>query len=86
MRYIELLLKLAFFALAAIVFIVQTPVSIWFSIFLLVGLALGLVLILNRKSSYTFKHKKSDYVMRRIEGVLLVLMVIVFVMLLKNAY
>ncbi len=71
MKYIEILLKLAFLVLAVIVLVTKAVPSVSFDILLVVCIFLGLVLLFNKQSSYGFPQAKKDFVMRRIEGVLL---------------
>lgn len=87
MRIFEIILKLLF--LIGAIFTVTTGAltSQWFTAFLVVGLVLGIVLLLNDKSpSYKYKNGNSGRVlaMRRLEGALLILFV-VYALAMTNA-
>ncbi len=68
MKYFEIALKLGFLANAVYLFMIRDVTSLWFYLILFVSLALGLVLIFNKDSSYNYTQTKKDYSMRRIEG------------------
>lgn len=76
MRIIEIILKLAFLALAIVLFVTSSFASAWLTAFLVVSLLLGIVLIFNKKESYRYPvdypKMKSVYMMRRIEGIILI--------------
>ena len=73
MKYIEIILKLAFLVLSIILIITRAVTSPWFCGLLIVSAILGLVLIFNKKTSYgSWGCGRKDYVMRRVEGILLV--------------
>lgn len=82
MRIIEIILKLAFLALAIVLFATSNFASAWLTAFLIVSLVLGIVLIFNKKESYrypaNYPRMKSVYIMRRIEGVILIAFSIAF--------
>lgn len=74
MKYFEILLKIIFAALAIFLVITGNITSMWFCLFLLISFILGIVLIFNKKESYSYKNpKKGVFVTRRIEGVLLII-------------
>lgn len=81
MRAIEIILKLAFFALAAYVIATQHVFGRAFMWLVYVGFALGVVLIFNKKQSYRYPadHPKlrQVFMLRRIEGIILVLAALV---------
>ena len=73
MRYIEIILKLAFLGLS-IFFIDTHSFSILFvSVFLLVCFILGFVLLFNKDASYHFKQTHKDLTIRKIEGVTMII-------------
>ncbi len=77
MRTIEIILKLAFLALAIYVIAAGQVFTHWLVWLMDVGLVLGLVLIFNKKESYGYPkdYPKINriYMIRRIEGALLIL-------------
>ena len=84
MKIIEIILKLAFLALAIVLFATSSFVSAWLTAFLAVSLLLGLVLIFNKHESYGYPAGYSRmgrvYFLRRIEGVILIAFaVIIFI-------
>jgi len=73
MRYFEILLKLAFLALSICLLITQATTSLLFCALLVVSVLLGFILIINKKTSYgSWGSDNKDYVMRRVEGVILI--------------
>ena len=77
MKYTEIVLKLAFLAGAIYVFVTKSITSPIFGFFLLICLFLGIVLFFNKKNSYgTWGNKPKDILMRRVEGILLVIFAI----------
>lgn len=76
MRYIEIILKLAFLALAIVLFATSIFTSTWLTPFLAVSLVLGIVLFFNKHESYGYPAGYSKmnrvYLMRKVEGILLV--------------
>ena len=76
MKIIEIILKLAFLALAIYVIATGQVFGHWFMALVYVGFALGLVLIFNKHESYGYPAGypkiKRVYLMRRIEGAILV--------------
>jgi hypothetical protein len=76
MRIIEIILKLAFLALATVLFATSNFTSPWLTAFLIVSLVLGFVLIFNKHESYNYPagypRMKNVYIMRSIEGGLLI--------------
>jgi hypothetical protein len=73
MRYFEIVLKVAFLA-GAVHLLLTNPVRTCYMVaFLILSAILGAVLIFNKKASYHYKQTKRDYMIRRIEGVFLVL-------------
>jgi hypothetical protein len=81
MRIIEIILKLAFLGLAITVMVSQHVFGHLITALAIVGFVLGLFLIFNKKESYGYpkNYPKMNrvYLMRRIEGVILVLAAIV---------
>lgn len=72
MKKIEITLKVGFILLALALIITGQVNTMGLMIFLVVSFVLGGILIINKDSSYSHKHTKKEWVMRRIEGVLLV--------------
>jgi Ca2+/Na+ antiporter len=73
MRILETILKLLFLS-GSIYSIKSEVVPIQFlSVYLLITLILGIVLIFNKQSSYNYPQTKRDFVIRRIEGGLLII-------------
>lgn len=83
MRYFEIILKLIFLANAIYLLIIKDVESIFFQIFALVCFVLGIVLMFNKKSSYNYPQTKKDFVMRQIEGSLLVIFAAVVIVVIK---
>lgn len=85
MKYIEIILKLAFLALAIVLFVTKAIPSVSFYSFLIVSLVLGAVLIFNKHESYSYPagYPKMNrvYMLRRIEGLVLVVFSIVSLIL-----
>ncbi len=73
MKIFEIILKVLF--LGGSIYSIQVEsVSYPFLIsYLIVCLILGIVLIFNKKTSYNYPTARKDFVMRRIEGALLIL-------------
>jgi hypothetical protein len=73
MRTFETLLKLTFF-LSSLYFMAVRPFnSDHFLVFLVVSLVLGVVLFINKHSSYDYPHKPADFIVRKMEGTILAL-------------
>lgn len=87
MKYIEIILKLAFLLLAIVLFVTKSIMSFYFYAFLAVSLILGIVLLFNKHESYGYPvgYPKMNrvYLTRRIEGVLLVVFSILFFILVR---
>lgn len=83
MRYIETILKLLFVIFAGISWYMKIIPSLWFWIFLGISLLLGIVLIFNRDSSYHYPQTKNDFIIRRIEGIVLIVFSITVAVLLN---
>ncbi|MES2216065.1 MAG: hypothetical protein V4481_02105 [Patescibacteria group bacterium] len=82
MKYFEIVLKILFVAGAVTFFLDRN--TFWDSIcyFLAVCLVLGITLIFNKKKqSYGYKLAKREIVMRRVEGIVLVVFAVVFAIL-----
>ncbi len=81
MKYLEIILKLAFLALAIFVIVTRQVFGEAFMILTYVTFILGLVLIFNKKQSYNYPANypkiKNVFMMRRIEGIILVLSALV---------
>lgn len=73
MRNLEITLKICFTVLAAALILSRQLIDLNLLAFLTVSFGLGIVLILNKKPSYKRARAKSDFAMRRIEGMLLVI-------------
>ncbi len=73
MKYIEIFLKLAFLIISVMFIITNSIDSSWFFVSLLVSFLLGIILIINKNSSYNYPQTDRDYLIRRIEGVLLLI-------------
>ncbi len=73
MKKFEITLKVGFILLALALIITGQVNSMGLMIFLLVSFALGGVLIFNKDSSYSHKHTKKEFKIRKLEGVILVL-------------
>lgn len=82
MRKFEIILKLLFLAGAVNFIIAKSIDSIGFIVFLIVCFALGIILIVNKNSSYNYPQTKKDYIIRRTEGTFL----IVFSILISSLY
>ena len=80
MKVLEIILKLLFLVGAIVLFVSTALIGTSFmTAFLVLALILGLVLMFNRHSSYgAWDLKPRNLRLRRIEGVLLVLFAIVF--------
>lgn len=76
MRYIEILLKLAFLILGLFLIFTKDLGNACLSLFLIVSILLGVVLMLNKNMSYRypakFKHFDRLILIRRVEGALLI--------------
>lgn len=78
MRYVEIVLKLTFL-ITFINFSTQTSiVSSAFDALLITAFVLGFVLTWNKNASYNFRQTKRDLIIRKIEGVLLMLFALIF--------
>ena len=77
MKKFEITLKVSFVLLALALIVTGNVNSLGLMIFLIVSFALGGVLIFNKDSSYKFKHTKTDFKLRRIEGILLAIFAVV---------
>jgi hypothetical protein len=82
MKYIEIVFKLTFLALAIVLFVTKDIPSLYFYAFLAMSLILGIVLFFNKHESYGYPawYPKMNrvYMIRKIEGVLLVAFSVVF--------
>ncbi len=72
MRIFEIILKLAFLVGAIWILVVNDITSTCVLGFLVVCLLLGIVLIFNKKASYKYPQSKRDYMISRVEGIILV--------------
>ena len=85
MKYIEIILKLAFLLLAIVLFVTKAFISPWLFAFLVVSFILGIVLFFNKHESYGYPTGYSGmdrvYLTRKIEGVLLVVFSMIFFIL-----
>lgn len=76
MKYLEIILKLAFLVLSVYVIISKNVMSHWFIALLVVALLLGITLIFNKKQSYNYPTNwpklNRVFLIRRIEGALLI--------------
>ncbi len=82
MKYFEIILKILFVTGAVTFFLDRN--TFWDSIyyFLVVCLVLGITLIFNKKKqSYGYKLVKREIIMRRVEGIVLVVFAVVFAIL-----
>lgn len=77
MRKLEIILKLVFLAGSINFYITKAFDSIGFTVYLIAGILLGLILIINKDSSYHYPQKPQDYVIRRVEGALLIIFSII---------
>lgn len=77
MKKLEITLKVGFVLLALGLIFSGSVNYFGLMIFLVISFALGGVLLFSKDSSYSHKHTKKEYVMRRIEGVLLVIFALV---------
>lgn len=73
MRYFESILKLAFVGQALTFFRPFFYENPYFLIFLETSFILGIVLLLNKKQSYGHRLTSAEIIMRKIEGVLLII-------------
>ena len=76
MRYIEIILKVLFLAGSIFAIKSETVSHIFLIMYLGLCLVLGIVLLFNKKGSYRYPtdypRMKSVYMMRKVEGVLLI--------------
>jgi hypothetical protein len=81
MKYFEIILKIAFLALAIYVIATRQVFGEAFMILTYIAFILGVVLIFNKKQSYNYPANypkiKNVFMMRRIEGIILVLCALV---------
>jgi hypothetical protein len=87
MKYIEIILKLAFLLLAIVLFVTKAFISPWLFAFLVVSFVLGIILFFNKHESYgypaNYPRMSGVYLTRKIEGVLLVAFSIIFFVLVR---
>ncbi len=77
MRNFEIILKIAFLAGSIVFLFTKDFNSVGFLIFLIVCAVLGCVLVVNKDSSYHYPQTPRDLVIRKIEGILLVVFSII---------
>jgi len=81
MKYLEIILKLAFLALSIYVIATRQVFGEAFMILTYIAFVLGIVLIFNKKQSYNYPANypkiKNVFIMRKIEGLILVLCALV---------
>ncbi|MEI8249445.1 MAG: hypothetical protein WCG07_03045 [Candidatus Taylorbacteria bacterium] len=73
MRSLEITLKICFLILSVFILVTNNVLNSGLLALLLVSFILGIVLIINKKHpSYRHARAKSDFIMRKIEGVALI--------------
>lgn len=72
MKYFEILLKLLFLAGSIYSIKSEQIMHPFLVVYLIVCLILGIVLIFNKKQSYGYELSKREVIIRKIEGILLV--------------
>ena len=77
MRTIETIFKLAFLGLAIYFLVTQTVFSPLFSLFLIICIVLGLILLINKHASYHFKQTKKDLKIRQVEGSIMIIFAVI---------
>ena len=77
MRPLEITLKFCFLILSIVLIATSNVISLGFWSFLVISFALGIVLMINRKPSYKKANAKSDFKIRRVEGVVLIIFALV---------
>ena len=86
MKTLEIILKLAFLAGAVSFITTQSISSIGFIVFLVISFVLGIVLIINKDSSYSKAQTKKDYAIRKTEGGLLIIFSVVTFYVVVNMF
>ncbi|MEK7646717.1 MAG: hypothetical protein AAB381_03435 [Patescibacteria group bacterium] len=84
MRYFEIFLKIAFVGQIITFFKPLFYENTAFLFFIETSFMLGIVLLLNKKQSYGYRLTQRDLVIRRIEGVLLVIFAVLMVFTLNQ--
>lgn len=72
MRYIETALKIIYLVGSVYFIYTENVLSPFFWVYTVLSAVLGAILIFNKDSSYRFAQKPRDIIMRRIEGVILI--------------
>lgn len=73
MRILETILKLLFLSVSIYSIKSEVVPTQFLSVYLLITLILGIVLIFNKQSSYNYPQTKKDFIIRRVEGGLLII-------------
>lgn len=81
MKYVEIILKIMFLCAAVVVFFMPGLLIDFVYVFATVSALLGAVLLFNKKQSYGYELSSREVVIRRLEGVLLVIFGAVFMYL-----
>ena len=84
MRPLEITLKFCFLILAIVLIATSDVISLGLWAFLVVSFALGVVLVINKKPSYKKANAKSDFKIRKVEGVILVAFAVISLGLLNT--
>jgi threonine/homoserine/homoserine lactone efflux protein len=84
MKYIEILLKIAFVGQIVTFFQPLFYENTAFLFFIETAFMLGIVLLLNKKQSYGYVLSHREVIMRRIEGVLLILFAMLMIFTLNQ--
>jgi len=84
MRYFEIFLKIAFVGQIVTFFKPLFYENTAFLFFIETALMLGIVLLLNKKQSYGYQLTRRDIIIRRIEGVLLIVFAILMMFTLNQ--
>ncbi len=79
MKIFEIILKVAFLVDAIYLYAAKFINPSYFSTFIIICVLLGVVLIFNKKQSYGYMLAKKEIVMRRIEGIALIIFAVAMV-------
>ena len=76
MRSLEITLKICFLVLSVLILVTNNVLNFGLWALLVISFALGVMLIINKKHpSYKHARAKSDFIMRKIEGIALIVFV-----------
>lgn len=77
LRPLEITLKFCFLILAIFLIATSNVISLGFWSFLVISFALGVVLMMNKKPSYKNANAKSDFKLRKVEAIVLIIFALV---------